>query len=173
MGLKDRLLRAKCKIGAHSGEWLQVAAGSCDEQRTCAHCGLVSSRTEHRLSGWSYVTDPAAPACTRERHCQRCPDMEREVKHTMRWRADYPGGHEKCMKRHDCTRCGFTEGRTMLAHQWQPDPGTGNFSPAGQVFGTDNNFPAGPVMSSYTCMNCLTRVTRYQNAPPPMPGDRI
>jgi hypothetical protein len=121
MGLKDRLLQAKCKVGVHSGEWRQIATGSCNEQRTCAHCGTVSNRTEHHLSDWAYSDDPAAPACTQERHCQRCPQAEQRVEHTMTFRYEYPGRHEVCRQRSDCTRCGFTDGHTYLRHHWK-DP---------------------------------------------------
>jgi hypothetical protein len=117
MGLKDRLLQAKCKVGVHAGEWKQLAAGSCDEQRTCAHCGTVSNRTDHHLSDWAYTDDPAAPACTRERNCQRCPLVQQEVKHTMEWRA-LNHYSEPCRQSHVCTRCGLTESTTRMNHRW-------------------------------------------------------
>jgi hypothetical protein len=117
MGLKDRLLQAKCKVGAHSGEWKQLAAGSCDEQRTCVNCGAISNRTDHHLSDWAYTDDPAAPACTRERHCQRCPVAQQEVKHTMEWRA-MDRYRDPCRQTHVCTQCGLTEGTTKMNHRW-------------------------------------------------------
>lgn len=117
MGLKDRLLQAKCKVGAHSGEWKQLAAGSCDEQRTCVNCGAVSNRTDHHLSDWAYTDDPAAPACTRERHCQRCPLAQQEVKHTLEWRA-IDRYSDPCRQAHVCTRCGLMEGTTRMNHRW-------------------------------------------------------
>jgi hypothetical protein len=155
MGLKDRLLQAKCKVGAHSGEWRQLAAGSCDEQRTCGHCGVVSSRTEHHLSKWAYSTDPAAPACTRERRCERCPELKQEVKHTTEWRYDYPGRHEQCRKRLECTRCGFTDGTTVLAHNWDggSEPGYIGSNPA--------------LKKVYTCKMCRLQVARNASAFPP------
>jgi hypothetical protein len=155
MGLKDRFLQAKCKVGVHSGEWKQLAVGSCDEQRTCAHCGEVSSRTDHHLSDWAYSEDPAEPACTRERLCQRCPQVQREVKHTMDWRYDYEGRHERCMKRLDCTRCGFTEGKKLLAHHWDrgSEPGYQGANPT--------------LRKVYTCEICFLQVARNASAFPP------
>jgi hypothetical protein len=154
MGLKDRLLQAKCKVGVHSGEWQQLAAGSCDEQRTCAHCGEVSNRTSHHLSDWAYSDDPAAPACTRERQCQRCPHVEQEVKHTMEFRYDYPGRHEVCRQRLDCTRCGFTEGTTHLNHHWDK----------GVVSSDDGGYRLRKI---YTCLNCKARIPRATDGIPP------
>ena len=62
MGLKDRLLKAKCAAGFHSGEWKQVAAGSCDERRDCAHCGEVSTRVGWRgIKGVVPVAVPVVP----------------------------------------------------------------------------------------------------------------
>ncbi len=143
MGLKDRLLRAKCSAGFHSGDWRQIAAGSCDEQRDCVHCGNVSTRTDHHLADWVYATDPAAPACLMERRCQRCPQVERDVKHTMIWGyvelTEKPptsgwdaagrallrglgGRAERCRQHYVCTRCGVTDGKTIIKHSW--DSGT-------------------------------------------------
>jgi hypothetical protein len=155
MGLKDRLLQTKCKVGVHSGQWTQLAAGSCDERRTCAHCGEVSRRTDHHLSDWAYSADPAAPACTRERHCARCPLAEQEVKHTMEFRYDYPGWHEKCLMRLDCTRCGYTENKKLLAHQWD----------RGSEPGYEDGHPA--LKKVYTCEICRKQVIRYADAFPP------
>jgi hypothetical protein len=155
MGLKDRLLQAKCKVGMHSGEWKQLAAGSCDEQRTCGHCGEVSHRTDHHMSDWAYSDDPAAPACTRERLCQRCPNVEQEVKHTMDWRYDYEGRHEKCLMRLDCTRCGFTQRKTLLAHRWD----------RGSEPGYEGAHPA--LKKVYTCEICRAQVIRGANDFPP------
>ena len=145
MGLKDRLLQAKCKVGAHSGEWKQLAVGSCDEQRTCVHCGVVSNRTEHHFSGWADSIDPDAPPCTRERRCQRCPHVRQEVKHTMGHVYEYEGRHDMCRARIECTRCGFTEGRTVLAHQW---------SDAVYFFDDYQRKKA------YTCMICRRQIVR-------------
>jgi hypothetical protein len=156
MGLKDRLLQAKCKVGVHSGEWKQLAAGSCDEQRTCAHCGEVSNRTDHHMSDWAYSADPAAPACTRERRCQRCPHVQQEVKHTMDWQYDYEGRHEQCRMRLDCTRCGLTEGKTLLAHRW--DLG---------VEPRDSGYDYSTRIKVYTCEICLLQVVRKADAFPP------
>jgi hypothetical protein len=155
MGLKDRLLQAKCKVGVHSGEWQQLAAGACDEQRTCVHCGEVSQRTDHHLSQWAYSDDPAAPACTRLRRCERCPLVEQEVKHTMEFQYGYPGRHEMCMKRLDCTRCGFTQGNTLLAHRWDrgSEPGYEGANPA--------------LKKVYTCEICRLQVIRPASAFPP------
>jgi hypothetical protein len=161
MGLKDRLLQAKCKVGVHSGEWKQLAAGSCDEQRTCTHCGEVSNRTDHHLTDWAYSADPAAPACTRERHCQRCPQMQQEVKHTMEFRYDYPGRHEVCMMRADCTRCGFTEGRKTLRHHW--DRGV-------DPFDDGHHYPSGKKV--YTCEICRLQVVRDSSQLPPRQDQR-
>jgi len=145
MGLKDRLLQAKCKVGAHSGEWRQIAAGSCDEQRTCAHCGTVSSRTEHHLTNWDYVDDPAAPACTQECHCQRCPLAEQRVEHAMSFRHHYAGLHEACRQREDCTRCGFTQGRTRMSHVWnKPVEFEGDYS----------------IRKVWACMACEAKIVR-------------
>jgi hypothetical protein len=155
MGLKDRLLQAKCKVGVHSGEWKQLATGSCDEQRTCAHCGVISHRTDHHMTDWAYSTDPAAPACTRERHCGRCPLAEQEVKHTMDFRYDYEGRHEKCMMRLDCTRCGFTERKTLLAHHWDQGVVREDY------YGYDRP------KKVYTCEICRLQVERATDAFPP------
>lgn len=140
MGLKDRLLKAKCAAGFHSGEWKQITAGSCDERRDCSHCSEVSTRTEHYLTNWAYAQDEGAPACLQERHCQRCPLIEREVKHTMNWTYVNPidgppvesawdavskvlkGRAEKCRQGNICSRCGYTDGKTMIKHTW--DTGT-------------------------------------------------
>lgn len=156
MGLKDRLLQAKCKVGVHSGEWQQLAAGSCDEQRTCVHCGEVSNRTSHHLSDWMYSDDPAAPACTQERQCQRCPLAEREVRHTMEFRYDYPGIHEVCRQRLDCTRCGFTERKTRLNHHWDD----------GVMASDDGGYR---VRKIYTCWNCRSQIPRDTSGIPPYP----
>jgi hypothetical protein len=156
MSLKDRLFQAKCKVGMHSGEWEQLAAGSCDERRTCVHCGDVANRTEHHMSDWAYSADPAAPACTRERHCGRCPHAQLEVRHTMEWQRDYEGRHERCRVRLDCSRCGFTEGRTKMAHRW--DMGT-----ASPGSGLGNSMPT----KTYTCWTCSRQVTRTGGPPSP------
>jgi hypothetical protein len=152
MGLKDRLLAAKCKIGVHSGEWKQLAAGSCDEQRTCVHCGQVANRTDHHMSDWAYSADPAAPPCTQERHCERCPEMRQEVRHTMQWRYDYEGRHEPCRQRLECTECGFTEGKTMLNHNWS-DPV--EWSEDGTVY---------RLKKLYTCEVCRRQVARDRDS---------
>jgi hypothetical protein len=137
MGLKDRLLRAKCSAGFHSGEWEQIAAGSCDEQRTCISCTEVSARTAHHLTDWAYTDDPADPACLTVRSCLRCPLAEWTMRHTMEWMFVNPvnpapgsgweavklvmkGPAEKCRKGYICTRCGFTDGKTMIQHRWGP-----------------------------------------------------
>jgi hypothetical protein len=135
MGLKDRLLRAKCSAGFHSGEWEQIASGSCDEQRTCVHCAEVSARTDHHMAGWAYADDPAVPACLKERRCQRCPLVEQEIQHTMQWTYVHPvnpapesgwaavkmvmkGRAEQCRQGNICNRCGFTDGKTIIRHVW-------------------------------------------------------
>lgn len=143
MGLKDRLLQAKCKVGAHSGEWKQLATGSCDEQRTCVNCGAVSNRIDHHLSGWAYTDDPAAPACTRERHCQRCPVAEQEVKHTMEWRA-LDRYSAPCLQSHVCSRCGLQEGAPRMHHRWD-----------------SGEFTEGARMVVFTCKVC--RATELRN----------
>jgi hypothetical protein len=154
MGFKDRLLQAKCKVGAHSGEWTQLATGSCDEQRTCVHCGVVSNRTEHHLSSWADSTDPDAPPCTRERRCERCPHVQQEVKHSMRPVFEYEGRHEICRARIECTQCGFTEGRTMMAHRW---------GDAVEFFDDDGRKKA------YTCIICRARIVRDYHSISPLP----
>ncbi len=105
------------------------------------------------MSDWAYSADPAAPACTRERRCQRCPHVQQEVKHTMDWQFDYEGRHEKCRKRLDCTRCGFTEGKTLLAHAWDQ----------GRVDDSDYS----RVRKVYTCQSCLKQVERRTDSLPP------
>jgi hypothetical protein len=154
MGLKDRLLRAKCSAGFHSGEWKQIAAGACDEQRTCVNCAEVSNRTEHHLSDWEYSADPAAPACTQERRCQRCPLVERDVKHTMEWQYIHTeeaglkaagtvllGREERCRQALVCSRCGLANGKSAIRHRWD----------AGFEV---REARSGEIKRLYTCMQC-------------------
>jgi hypothetical protein len=167
MGLKDRLLRAKCSAGFHSGEWKQIAAGTCDEQRTCANCGEVSNRTDHHLSDWAYSADPAAPACTRERSCQRCPLVDRDVKHTMEWQyvhtasekglqaamAVLSGRREQCRQANVCSRCGQTDGKTRIMHRWDN--------------GHDYQEDAyRPLQTLYICLHCGLEDIRGHLQPP-------
>jgi hypothetical protein len=155
MGLMDRLRQAKCAVGVHSGQWQQVAVGACDEQRTCANCGEVSRRVDHHLSDWAYSSNPAAPPCTQERRCQRCPQAQQEVKHTIEFTYDYPGYHEPCRMRAECTRCRFTDGTTLLAHKWDrgSEPGYVGSDPAPKKV--------------YTCKLCGKQVLRGATAFPP------
>jgi hypothetical protein len=138
MGLKDKFLKAKCATGLHGGEWAQIAAGSCDEQRACPICESVSTRTKHYLGDWTQTADPAAPKCQFQRNCSRCPQVDTKIEHDsqLEYVNDRPpesgwtavgrvlgGRAERCRQRYVCTRCGDTNGKTFIQHRW----GNGKF----------------------------------------------
>jgi hypothetical protein len=82
--------------------------------------------------------------------------MQQEVKHTMDWRYDYEGRHGPCRQRIDCTRCGFTEGKTLLRHRW--DLG---------VEPRDSGYDYTRRYKVYTCEMCSLQVVRYADQFPP------
>jgi len=73
----------------------------------------------------------------------------------MEFRYDYGGRHEKCRMRLDCTRCGFTEGQTLLAHRWDrgSEPGFEGANPT--------------LKKVYTCEFCSAQVVRNAHDLPP------
>jgi hypothetical protein len=118
------------------------------------------------VTDWAYADDPTAPACLQERHCQRCPLVGREVQHTMQWTYVNPfnpvvesgwaavkmvmkGSAGKCRQGNICTRCGFTDGKTMIRHSWD--------------LGIDipEEFGRRP-KRLYTCEICRTEDVRYK-----------
>jgi hypothetical protein len=106
------------------------------------------------LPDWEYSADPAAPACTRERRCQRCPLVERDVKHMMEWQYIHTdetgwkaagtvllGREEQCRQALICSRCGLADGKSAIRHRW--DAG----------FEVEEA-RTGEIKRLYTCMHC-------------------
>ena len=103
----------RCKLGKHQWREWEFRAGSCEQQRVCAHCQVQESRQQpHQWGEWEYLEG----SCTQQRVCARCQTQEsRQQAHTWgKW--EYIS-EDSCEQQRVCFRCQTQETRQQ-PHTW-------------------------------------------------------
>ena len=117
--------KLKCKMGFHSGNYVYLRAGSCEQALACPTCGTTQTRIEHQHSSPQYMTPNS---CVRHKVCSRCGHIkDAGVLHQM---GPYVYTmHGSCTMAAGCARCGAIE--TTMQHEYGPweclVPATGHY----------------------------------------------
>lgn len=110
--VKGWIGKAKCRLGAHAGDWAYAATQDCTLLRICSRCGAASHRTRHCWAAWEYRT---AADCQQARRCDRCDESQERVTHE--WGQARYQAEGSCDRMQVCLRCG--EGRpAQVLHMW-------------------------------------------------------
>ncbi|MER7270391.1 hypothetical protein ABT344_19065 [Micromonospora carbonacea] len=114
--LKAAFGKAKCRVGAHDGEWTYVADGECGMRMVCRRCGVPQTRTTHRYGDWRYTG--ADDDCAASRTCRRCSHAEHRDRHEFGSPVYVRDGSCEVMK--VCQRCGEEDrGLYFREHQFE------------------------------------------------------
>jgi uncharacterized C2H2 Zn-finger protein len=91
--------------------------GTCDNERTCQHCGLVEKlNTDHAFYDSDWVASDKTK-CKSTRACRRCGQVEEAIRHSGEWvelerKYITPNGLEILFReKRVCEVCGFEESR--------------------------------------------------------------